>query len=72
MSSHPQIDMISFTGSTAAGKAVSKAGADTVKRIALELGGKSPNIILDDADLEKAVTDGVGKAFLNSGRPARP
>jgi len=68
MSSHPQIDMISFTGSTAAGKAVSKAGADTVKRIALELGGKSPNIILDDADLEKAVTDGVGKAFLNSGQ----
>ena len=68
MSSHPQIDMISFTGSTAAGKAVTKAGADTVKRISLELGGKSPNIILDDADLEKAVTDGVGKAFLNSGQ----
>ena len=68
MSSHPEIDMISFTGSTAAGKAVSKAGADTIKRIALELGGKSPNIILDDADLEKAVTDGVGKAFLNSGQ----
>ena len=68
MSSHPEIDMISFTGSTAAGKAVSKAGADTIKRIALELGGKSPNIILEDADLEKAVTDGVGKAFLNSGQ----
>ena len=68
MSSHPEIDMISFTGSTAAGKAVSKAGADTIKRIALELGGKSPNVILDDADLEKAVTDGVGKAFLNSGQ----
>ncbi len=68
MSSHPEIDMISFTGSTAAGKAVSKSGADTIKRIALELGGKSPNIILEDADLEKAVTDGVGKAFLNSGQ----
>jgi acyl-CoA reductase-like NAD-dependent aldehyde dehydrogenase len=68
MSSHPDIDMISFTGSTAAGKAVTKAGADTVKRIALELGGKSPNIILEGADLEKAVADGVGKAFLNSGQ----
>jgi acyl-CoA reductase-like NAD-dependent aldehyde dehydrogenase len=68
MSAHPDIDMISFTGSTAAGKAVTKAGADTVKRIALELGGKSTNIILEDADLEKAVTDGVGKAFLNSGQ----
>ena len=68
MSAHPDIDMISFTGSTAAGKAVSKAGADTVKRIALELGGKSPNIILEGADLQKAVADGVGKAFLNSGQ----
>ncbi len=68
MSSHPDIDMISFTGSTAAGKAVTKAGAETVKRIALELGGKSPNVILEGADLEKAVADGVGKAFLNSGQ----
>ena len=68
MSAHPDIDMISFTGSTAAGKAVTKSGADTVKRIALELGGKSPNIILEGADLEKAVADGVGKAFLNSGQ----
>ena len=47
---------------------MSEVGAQTVKRIALELGGKSPNIILEDADLEKAVADGVGKAFLNSGQ----
>jgi acyl-CoA reductase-like NAD-dependent aldehyde dehydrogenase len=68
MSSHPDIDMISFTGSTRAGKRVSELGAQTVKRISLELGGKSPNVILEDADLAKAVADGVGKAFLNSGQ----
>jgi len=68
MSAHPGIDMISFTGSTRAGKRVSEVASQTVKRVALELGGKSPNIILDDADLEKAVADGVGKAFLNSGQ----
>jgi aldehyde dehydrogenase (NAD+)/betaine-aldehyde dehydrogenase len=68
MASHPDIDMISFTGSTRAGKRVSELGAQTVKRISLELGGKSPNVILDDADLSKAVADGVGKAFLNSGQ----
>ena len=60
--------MVSFTGSTRAGKRVSELAAATVKRVALELGGKSPNIILDDADFEQAVTDGVGKAFLNSGQ----
>jgi aldehyde dehydrogenase (NAD+) len=68
MSAHPGIDMISFTGSTAAGRRVSQAAAGTVKRVALELGGKSPNVILDDADLEAAVTDGVSKCFLNSGQ----
>ena len=68
MSSHPGIDMISFTGSTAAGKKVSAAAAGTVKRVALELGGKSANVILDDADLQAAVTDGVAKCFLNSGQ----
>jgi len=68
MSSHPGIDMISFTGSTAAGRRVSAAAAGTVKRVALELGGKSPNVILDDADLQAAVTDGVAKCFLNSGQ----
>jgi acyl-CoA reductase-like NAD-dependent aldehyde dehydrogenase len=68
MSAHPDIDMISFTGSTRAGKRISEVAAGTVKRVTLELGGKSPNIILDDADLEKAVSDGVAKAFLNSGQ----
>jgi acyl-CoA reductase-like NAD-dependent aldehyde dehydrogenase len=68
MSAHPEIDMISFTGSTRAGKRISEVAAGTIKRVTLELGGKSPNVILDDADLEQAVTDGVGKAFLNSGQ----
>ena len=68
IASHPDVDMVSFTGSTRAGKRVSELAAQTVKRVALELGGKSPNIILDDADLEKAVSDGVGKCYLNSGQ----
>jgi acyl-CoA reductase-like NAD-dependent aldehyde dehydrogenase len=65
---HPETDMVSFTGSTRAGKRVSELAAQAVKPVALELGGKSPNIILDDADLEQAVTDGVAKCFLNSGQ----
>jgi aldehyde dehydrogenase (NAD+) len=68
MSAHPGIDMISFTGSTRAGRQVAANAAQTVKRVALELGGKSPNVILDDADLQKAVVDGVQKCFLNSGQ----
>jgi len=68
LAAHPDVDMISFTGSTRAGKRVSELAAGRVARVALELGGKSPNVILDDADLEKAVADGVGKAFLNSGQ----
>jgi aldehyde dehydrogenase (NAD+) len=68
MSAHPDIDMISFTGSTRAGKRITEVAAGTVKRVTLELGGKSPNVILDDADFERAVADGVGKAFLNSGQ----
>jgi aldehyde dehydrogenase (NAD+) len=68
MAAHPGIDMISFTGSTRAGKRVSEVAAGTVKRVALELGGKSPNVILDDADLVRAVPDGIGKCFLNSGQ----
>ena len=68
MSSHPGIDMMSFTGSTRAGIAVAKAAADTVKRVAQELGGKSPNVILDDADLQKAVTRGVEHMMQNSGQ----
>jgi acyl-CoA reductase-like NAD-dependent aldehyde dehydrogenase len=65
---HPGVDMVSFTGSTRAGKRVSELASATVKPVALELGGKSPNVILDDADLEAAVTDGVAKCFLNSGQ----
>ncbi|MCW2706208.1 MAG: aldehyde dehydrogenase, partial [Frankiales bacterium] len=65
---HPDVDMISFTGSTRAGKRIAELAGKQVKRVALELGGKSANVILDDADLEKAVADGVGKCFLNSGQ----
>ena len=68
IASHPDVDMVSFTGSTRAGKRVSELAAQTVKRVSLELGGKSANVILEDADLERAVTDGVGKCFLNSGQ----
>ena len=68
ITAHPDVDMVSFTGSTRAGRRVSELAAQTVKRVALELGGKSPNIILDDADLQKAVSDGVGKCYLNSGQ----
>lgn len=68
MSSHPGIDMMSFTGSTRAGIAVAKAAANTVKRVAQELGGKSANIVLDDADLTKSVSSGVMSMMLNSGQ----
>jgi acyl-CoA reductase-like NAD-dependent aldehyde dehydrogenase len=68
IAAHPGVDMISFTGSTRAGKRVSELASATVKPVAMELGGKSPNLILDDADLEKAVPDGVAKCFLNSGQ----
>jgi len=68
LSAHPGIDMMSFTGSTRAGIAVAKASADTVKRVTQELGGKSANIILDDADLKKAVMQGVQSCFSNSGQ----
>jgi aldehyde dehydrogenase (NAD+) len=66
--SHPDTDMVSFTGSTRAGRRVSELAAQAPKPVSLELGGKSPNVILDDADLEEAVTDGVAKCFLNSGQ----
>jgi len=68
MSRHPGIDMMSFTGSTRAGVAVTKASAETVKRVALELGGKSPNIVFDDADLTDAVTRGLAHCFENTGQ----
>jgi len=65
---HPGVDMVSFTGSTRAGRRVSELASATVKPVAMELGGKSPNVILADADLSKAVPDGVGKCYLNSGQ----
>ncbi|MEX0810402.1 MAG: aldehyde dehydrogenase family protein [Dongiaceae bacterium] len=65
---HPGVDMVSFTGSTRAGVIVAKTAADTVKRVAQELGGKSPNIILADADFETAVRKGVQDCFGNSGQ----
>jgi aldehyde dehydrogenase (NAD+) len=68
IASHPGIDMVSFTGSTRAGVQVAKSAADTVKRVAQELGGKSANIILDDADLPRAVQAGVKACFTNSGQ----
>lgn len=68
IASHPDIDMVSFTGSTRAGVLVAKAAADTVKRVTQELGGKSPNIIFEDANLEKDVTAGVKRMMNNSGQ----
>jgi len=68
IAAHPDIDMVSFTGSTRAGKRVAELGAQTVKKVALELGGKSANVILPDADLAKAVKVGVGNCYLNSGQ----
>jgi len=68
MAGHKDVDMVSFTGSTRAGIIVAKTAADTVKRVAQELGGKSPNIILEDADLETAVRKGVEGCFSNTGQ----
>jgi acyl-CoA reductase-like NAD-dependent aldehyde dehydrogenase len=65
---HPKTDMVSFTGSTRAGKRVMEIAAQMVKRVSLELGGKSANIILEDADLAKAIPDAVFKCYLNSGQ----
>jgi betaine-aldehyde dehydrogenase len=65
---NPQVDMISFTGSTRAGKRVTELGAQTVKRVTLELGGKSANVILDDADLDSAVRRGVQQVLVNTGQ----
>ncbi|MES2510392.1 MAG: aldehyde dehydrogenase family protein [Pseudomonadota bacterium] len=68
IASHPEIDMVSFTGSTTAGVRVAKLAADTVKRVAQELGGKSANIILSDADLKAAVKAGVHACYTNGGQ----
>ena len=68
LAAHPQVDMVSFTGSTRAGKRVSELASATVKRVALELGGKSASVVLDDADLAAAVKGTVNACFLNSGQ----
>ncbi|MFD0202277.1 MULTISPECIES: aldehyde dehydrogenase family protein [Saccharothrix] len=68
LAGHPMVDMVSFTGSTRAGRRVSALAAETVKRVALELGGKSANVVLDDADLTRAVKIGVGNAYMNNGQ----
>jgi aldehyde dehydrogenase (NAD+) len=68
IASHPRVDMVSFTGSTRAGRRVSVVAADTVKRVALELGGKSANVVLPGADLGKAVKIGLANCFINGGQ----
>jgi aldehyde dehydrogenase (NAD+) len=68
LSRHPDVDMMSFTGSTRAGSLVAQNAAPTVKRVTQELGGKSPNVILEDADLEAAVTRGVMHMYNNTGQ----
>ena len=68
LSSHPEVDMVSFTGSTRAGTEVARNAAASVKRVHQELGGKSPNVLLDDADLERAVKQSVLHVFQNSGQ----
>jgi len=68
IASHRLVDMVSFTGSTRAGKRVMALAADGVKRVALELGGKSANVIIEDADLDKAVPAGVAACYINSGQ----
>ena len=68
LAAHPDVDMVSFTGSTRAGREVSRLAADSVKRVTLELGGKSASLVLPDADLDRAVKITVSNAFLNSGQ----
>ncbi|MDQ6915282.1 MAG: aldehyde dehydrogenase family protein [Actinomycetota bacterium] len=68
IAAHPDVDMVSFTGSLRAGRRVQEVAAGTVKRVALELGGKSANVLLDDAPLQDAVVDGLGKCYLNGGQ----
>ncbi|WP_457336755.1 aldehyde dehydrogenase family protein [Rhizobacter sp. P5_C2] len=68
LSTHPDVAKISFTGSTAVGKGILRAGVETMKRVTLELGGKSPTVILDDADLGEAVKLAVAAGFINSGQ----
>jgi aminomuconate-semialdehyde/2-hydroxymuconate-6-semialdehyde dehydrogenase len=68
LTAHPEVDLISFTGETTTGKAIMKTGADTLKRVSFELGGKAANIIFEDANLDKAIPVSLQAAFLNSGQ----
>ncbi|MCA9773064.1 MAG: aldehyde dehydrogenase family protein, partial [Myxococcales bacterium] len=68
LAAHPDVDMVSFTGSTQAGRRVAEVAARTVKKVSLELGGKAANVILDDADFEKAVRAGVAHSYINCGQ----
>ena len=68
ISAHPGIDKISFTGSTLVGKTIARAAVDTMKRVTLELGGKSANVLLDDADFEKAIPAAIQACFMNNGQ----
>ncbi len=68
LAAHPDVDMVSFTGSTAAGRRVSEVASGTVKKVALELGGKSAFVVLDDADFDKAVKVGLANCFINAGQ----
>jgi len=68
IAAHPDVDMVSFTGSTRAGKRVAEVAAGSIKRVALELGGKSANIVLDDADFAKVIPKGLFACYLNSGQ----
>ncbi len=68
LAAHPDVDMVSFTGSTRVGRRVAELASQSIKKIALELGGKSPNVLLDDADFPAAVAAGVGAAYANSGQ----
>jgi acyl-CoA reductase-like NAD-dependent aldehyde dehydrogenase len=68
LAGHPEVDMVSFTGSTAAGRRVAEIAAGTIKRTSLELGGKSASVVLDDADFERAVRASLNHAFINSGQ----
>ncbi|MFS0553858.1 aldehyde dehydrogenase [Brevibacillus sp. 179-C9.3 HS] len=68
MTTHPEVDLISFTGETSTGKAIMKNGANTLKRVSFELGGKAANIVFEDANLDKAIPTSIRAAFLNSGQ----
>ena len=68
LASHPEVDMVSFTGSTAAGVRVSQAAAESVKRVTLELGGKSANVVLEDGNGIRAAKNAIGACFANSGQ----